>query len=57
MERQVEAEFRSTESSIDRPSNSDSQRKINLQRAEELLKLYADIETQEPDLNPDSVKE
>lgn len=29
---------------------------INLQRAEELLKLYADIETQEPELNPDSLK-
>lgn len=27
-----------------------------LLRAEELLKLYADIETQEPDLNPDSFK-
>lgn len=30
--------------------------KINLQRAEEMLKLYADIETQEPQLNPDSLK-
>lgn len=30
--------------------------KINVQRAEELLKLYADIETQEPQLNPASLK-
>ena len=30
--------------------------KINVQRAEELLKLYADIETQEPQLNPDALK-
>lgn len=30
--------------------------RFNLLRAEELLKLYADIETQEPDLNPDSFK-
>ena len=30
--------------------------KINLQRAEELLKLYADIETQQPELNPDSLE-
>ena len=29
--------------------------KYKLARAEELLKLYADIETQEPDLNPDSL--
>ena len=29
---------------------------INVQRAEELLKLYADIETQEPQLNPDALK-
>jgi hypothetical protein len=29
--------------------------KINVQRAEELLKLYADIETTEPELNPDSL--
>ena len=29
---------------------------INVQRAEEMLKLYADIETQEPQLNPDSLK-
>lgn len=30
--------------------------RIKLQRAEELLKLYTDIETQEPDLNPDSLR-
>ncbi len=30
--------------------------RINVQRAEEMLKLYADIETQEPQLNPDSLK-
>ncbi len=30
--------------------------RIKVQRAEELLKLYADIETQEPQLNPDSLK-
>ncbi len=29
---------------------------INVQRAEEMLKLYADIEIQEPQLNPDSLK-
>lgn len=29
---------------------------INVQRAEEMLKLYADIEIQEPQLNPDSPK-
>lgn len=30
--------------------------RIKVQRAEELLKLYADIETQEPQLNPDALK-
>ncbi|MEJ7590933.1 MAG: hypothetical protein WKF77_05245 [Planctomycetaceae bacterium] len=30
--------------------------RINVLRAEEMLKLYADIETQEPQLNPDSLK-
>lgn len=30
--------------------------RINVQRAEEMLKLYADIETHEPQLNPESLK-
>ena len=30
--------------------------RFTLLRAEEMLKLYADIEAQEPDLNPDSFK-
>ena len=43
-------------SEVQKTESSLAVARINVQRAEEMLKLYADIEIQEPQLNPDSPK-